>query len=158
MIFDFTKKKEEQPGRKTAAAAQNPGKKRRMREGEYPRYRDCQIAFRVTKEEKEMAVKRFRESRFDKFQNYAIDALIHPMPDDETIKDYAILEEQLDKLYVQLRGMATNINQMAKKANSDGTLPELEQLDNVVLALRGEVDEAWQSIRYQLHGLQVMQR
>lgn len=154
MIFDFSKKKSEQPDKIKGS----PTQKRRLREGEYTRYRDCQISFRATAEEKELAMRRFRESNFSSFQAYAMNALVHPMPDDKIIGEYAALETALDRLYIQLQGMANNINQMARKANSEDVLPELEQLCNATAALRGEVDDAWQSIRFQLHELQAMRR
>jgi hypothetical protein len=50
----------------------------------------------------------------------------------------------------QLRGLATNVNQMAKWANTTGELPTEHQLDEIYENLdlfRKECDHTWLSIR-----------
>ena len=50
----------------------------------------------------------------------------------------------------QLRGLATNVNQMAKWANTTGELPTEQQLDDIYENLdlfRKECDQTWLSIR-----------
>ena len=61
----------------------------------------------------------------------------------------------------QVRGMATNINQMAKVANSQGSVAgqeELERLSGQISALRKESEDLWQSIRSSITGLQHMEQ
>ena len=61
----------------------------------------------------------------------------------------------------QVRGMATNINQMAKVANSQGSVAaqeELERISGQVSALRKESEDLWQSIRSSITGLQHMEQ
>ena len=60
----------------------------------------------------------------------------------------------------QVRGMATNINQMAKVANSQGSVTgeeELERISGQISDLRKESEEIWQSIRSSITGLQHME-
>ena len=50
----------------------------------------------------------------------------------------------------QLRGLATNINQMAHVANLQGLLPTVEKLDEIsdkILEFRKEDDKRWRLIR-----------
>ncbi len=57
------------------------------------------------------------------------------------------LLEDIDK---QLRGMGTNLNQMAHVANSQGMIPTAEELVNIsneVHQIKNEVNEEWQSTR-----------
>ena len=61
----------------------------------------------------------------------------------------------------QVRGMATNINQMAKVANSQGSVAgeeELERLSDQIRDLRRESEDVWQSIRSSITGLQHTER
>ena len=50
----------------------------------------------------------------------------------------------------QLRGMGTNINQMAHVANATGALPDertFKKLSEEINTIRGEVEPVWRSIR-----------
>ena len=50
----------------------------------------------------------------------------------------------------QLRGMGTNLNQMAHVANGQGKIPsadKLAQIANEVGKIKSEVDEQWQFLR-----------
>ena len=65
----------------------------------------------------------------------------------EVIKDISRNFADQDR---QLRGIATNINQMAHVANSQGLLPTVEKLDeisNKILEFRKEDDKRWRLIR-----------
>lgn len=60
------------------------------------------------------------------------------------------LNRQFGELVRQIRGMATNVNQMAHVANGTGELPSLKKLnktENQIYHFRKECDEQWQSIR-----------
>lgn len=62
------------------------------------------------------------------------------------IEEYKAISRRLAEYEKQLRGMGTNINQMAHLANSYGSVPsinELEKLKEEVGAMRAEVHERW---------------
>ncbi len=59
----------------------------------------------------------------------------------------------------QLRGLATNVNQMAHVANGQGLLPTVEKLDEIsdkILEFRKEDDRRWLLIRQSVSPLKVM--
>ena len=65
----------------------------------------------------------------------------------EVIKDISRIFADQDK---QLRGIATNINQMAHVANGQGLLPTVEKMDEIadmILEFRKEDDNRWRLIR-----------
>ena len=65
----------------------------------------------------------------------------------EVIKDISRNFADQDR---QLRGIATNINQMAHVANGQGLLPTVEKLDEIsdkILEFRKEDDKRWRLIR-----------
>lgn len=65
----------------------------------------------------------------------------------EVIKDISRSFADQDR---QLRGIATNINQMAHVANGQGLLPTVEKLDEIsdkILEFRKEDDKRWLLIR-----------
>ena len=68
----------------------------------------------------------------------------------ETRNEILKLNHTYADLLRQIRGMATNINQMAKVANSTGSLPtlsELQSLGRQIEQYRREGEEQWRSIR-----------
>ena len=84
-------------------------------------------------------------------QAYIISATLNAMitPSDEiaVLRDLSITFADLEK---QLRGLATNINQLAHVANGKGELPTRNQLENISSSLadyRKESEKLWQSIR-----------
>ena len=65
----------------------------------------------------------------------------------EVIKDISRNFANQDR---QLRGIATNINQMAHVANGQGLLPTVEKMDEIadmILEFRKEDDNRWRLIR-----------
>ncbi|WP_278289361.1 plasmid mobilization relaxosome protein MobC [Butyrivibrio sp. INlla16] len=65
----------------------------------------------------------------------------------EVIKDISRNFADQDR---QLRGIATNINQMAHVANGQGLLPTVEKMDEIadmILEFRKEDDNRWRLIR-----------
>ena len=61
----------------------------------------------------------------------------------------------------QLRGLATNVNQMAHVANSMGVVPsgnELVEISSQLRKYRKECDEIWQSIRSSISPQKVTER
>ena len=80
-----------------------PGKKRRLKEGEYSRYRKYPVTVRMTQEEKARMEQCFVESGFQKKQNYIIQALCQkPMATDKEIsdlEDFGTLRETTENLF-----------------------------------------------------------
>lgn len=70
-----------------------------------------------------------------------------------TAETYSLLKEEariLSDMDLQLRGIGTNLNQLARKANEVGyNLDEvkLNEIANVVVYMRDEVNGRWRSIR-----------
>lgn len=68
----------------------------------------------------------------------------------ESLGELKRVNDTLSNLDRQLRGMATNVNQMARIANGTGILPsekELAQINQKINEIRKELGEIWQSIR-----------
>ncbi len=105
---------------------------------------------------------RMNDAEFDIFQNkvkesgltqqsFIISAIrdsnITSAKELEVIKDISRNFADQDR---QLRGIATNINQMAHVANGQGLLPTVEKLDEIsdkILEFRKEDDKRWRLIR-----------
>lgn len=84
-------------------------------------------------------------------QAYIIDAIqgatITPSNEIVILKDISKTFADLEN---QIRGLATNVNQMAHVANSKGYVPtqkDLEQLSSQINKYRKESENIWQSIR-----------
>lgn len=68
----------------------------------------------------------------------------------ESLGELKRMNDTLSDLDRQLRGMATNVNQMARIANGTGILPsekELAQINQKINEIRKELGKTWQSIR-----------
>ena len=68
----------------------------------------------------------------------------------ESLVELKKTNDTLSNLDKQLRGMATNVNQMARIANGTGILSSekaLEQINQRINETRKELGEIWQSIR-----------
>lgn len=144
---------------KKKPTAEKPEKKRRLKEGEYARYRKYPVTVRMTQEEKARMEECFAESGFRKKQNYVIQALCQkPMATDREISDLEEVLKRLDALYDQLRRIGTNLNQIAVRMHADKIVPEMREIQSITAGLRKEVDEQWQSIKSQLQKLQATQR
>lgn len=145
--------------KKREPPASQPGKKRRLKEGEYARYRKYPVTVRMTQEEKARMEECFAESGFRKKQNYIIQALCQkPMATDKEISDLEAVLKRLDALYDQLRRIGTNINQITVRMHADKIVPEMREIKGITTELRKEVDEQWRSIKSQLQKLQATQR
>ena len=108
------------------------------------------ITIRMDDTEYKLLKKRVKESGLTQqaFVINAIDgAAISSADEVETLKD---LNRTLADLVRQLRGLATNVNQLAHTANGFHVLPamdELTQIHNEVTTFKKECEKAWQSIR-----------
>ena len=74
-------------------------------------------------------------------------AIITPSDEIAVLKDISMTFADLEK---QLRGLATNVNQMARVANGSGRLPtenDLERLLTQLVNYRKDSEQIWQSIR-----------
>ena len=79
--------------------------------------------------------------------NSALNAQISSAEEISTLKE---VSASFADLVRQLRGIATNINQMAHLANRSGTLPSARELSRIyeqIAKYRKESEEVWQSIR-----------
>ena len=68
----------------------------------------------------------------------------------ESLGELKKMNDTLSNLDKQLRGMATNVNQMARIANGTGMLPSdktLQGINTQICEIRKELGEIWQSIR-----------
>lgn len=134
----------------------HPKKETRLKEGEYSRYRNHPVTVRMTQEEKQRMEECFAESGFKKKQNYVIHALCQkPMATDEAVLDMKEILERLDKLYEQLRSMSIKTNQIAMCESNTSASEELAQ---IVIEFRKEVDAQWRSSKSLLQRLQATQR
>ncbi len=95
-------------------------------------------------------------------QTYIINAIrgatITPSDEIIVLKEISLTLAQLEQ---QLRGLATNVNQMAHIANGHGSLPSSEELDRLSTQLsqyRMESEEIWQSIRSSINQQKVTEQ
>ena len=87
-----------------------------------------------------------------------LEATITPSDEIDVLKKISITFSDLER---QLRGLATNVNQMAHVANGQGIIPtksELENLSNQLSNYRKESENIWQSIRSLINQRKVMEQ
>lgn len=119
------------------------------------RKRNCSVSVRFSDEEYEALLEKVKQSGQTK-QSYIITTSLGGKVTtreeiDELKKKNRILED-MDR---QLRGMGTNLNQIAYKANSQGIVPGipiLQKMADEVSGLRKEVDDYWQLTRRSISG------
>ena len=84
-------------------------------------------------------------------QSYIISAVLDSsVTSSDTIDVLKSISRTFAGVEQQLRGLGTNINQMAHIANGTGMIPsarELEHISDQVTEYRKECDQIWQSIR-----------
>ena len=114
------------------------------------RKRNKAITVRMTEQEYAALQKRVAESGRTQ-QSYIINSALNARI--TSAEEIAVLKEisiSFADLVRQLRGLATNVNQMACIANGTGALPsarELSRLSNQISKYRERSEQIWQSIR-----------
>ena len=79
----------------------------------------------------------------------------------EKVEELKKLNLMLAEMLSQLRGVATNINQIARKMNAGGFIPRediLRYLNQNILNYRKESEKIWQSIRQLISGQILMEQ
>ena len=114
------------------------------------RKRNISVTVRMNKSEYDVFINRVKETGLTK-QAYIIssvrNATITPSEEIAVLKNISMTFSNLE---CQLRGLATNVNQMAHIANGQGLIPnkiELEKLSYQLSNYRKESESIWQSIR-----------
>ena len=114
------------------------------------RKRNKAVTIRMTEEEFTALQRRIKESgrtQQSYIINAALTARISSAEEIATLKEISV---SFGDLVRQLRGLATNVNQMARIANKSGTFPatrELSKISDLVSIYRKESEEVWLSIR-----------
>ena len=118
------------------------------------------VTVRLNEYEWNSLEKRIEESGQNK-QSYMINALLGAeIAPKEEINIWKDIAGQFSELIKQLRGIATNINQIAHKANATGELPlinALEEINEQVAEIRKAGDQIWLSLRQLIARQKVMQ-
>lgn len=124
------------------------------------RKRHKAVTVRLSEYEWNSLEERIEESGQNK-QSYMINALLGAeIAPKEEINIWKDIAGQLSELVKQLRGIATNINQIAHKANATGELPlinALEEINEQVAEIRKAGDQIWLSLRQLIAKQKVMQ-
>ena len=114
------------------------------------RRRHKAITIRLTEEEYALLCSKLKQTGVSQ-QAYIISAIkdVSVIPSDQlaVMKEISTTFASLEQ---QLRGMATNINQMARIANSRNYAPGirvLEKISREIAGYRKDSEEIWQSIR-----------
>ena len=114
------------------------------------RRRNKAITIRLTEEEYALLCSKHKQTGVSQ-QAYIISAIknVSVIPSDQlaVMKEISTTFASLEQ---QLRGMATNINQMARIANSRNYAPGIrvvEKISREIAGYRKDSEEIWQSIR-----------
>lgn len=125
------------------------------------RKRNYTVTVRMNKAEHELLQRKVRES--GRTQQAVVIAAIADLKvvSEEEIKELKKLNELLAEMLRQLRGAASNINQIARKMNTDGFIPRSDYmvyLNKNIIQYRKECEDIWRLIRQlisgQIHTLQ----
>ena len=108
------------------------------------------VSIRYSDEEYKVLQERIKESGQTKSAyiiNATLNGKVSSADDVQEMKEQSKLLLDIDK---QLRGMGTNLNQMAHAANGKGIIPsadKLKEIEREVVDVKREVDDIWQSTR-----------
>ena len=90
--------------------------------------------------------------------NAALESRIATLDELNALRDHCKWLEDIDR---QLRGIGTNVNQLAHVANGQGNLPsaiKLAELSNDVSSFRNEVSRNWRLTRLSIQQQKVMEQ
>lgn len=108
------------------------------------------VSIRYSDEEYKVLQEKIKESGQTK-SAYIINATLNgKVSSADDVQEMKEQSKLLSDIYKQLRGMGTNLNQMAHVANGKGIIPSADKLieiERVVVAVKKEVDDIWQSTR-----------
>ena len=114
------------------------------------RTRDRAVTVRMSDSEYDSLRDKVRESGLSQ-QSYIISAVLDSsVTTSDTIDVLKRISRTFAGVEQQLRGLGTNVNQMAHIANGMGMAPsvrELEHISDLVAEYRKECNTVWQSIR-----------
>ena len=124
------------------------------------RRRNKNVSVRMTEDEYTALMVRVAQSGQTQ-QSFIINSVLGAkISGREEVKELQKLNERFADTNSQLRGMATNINQMAHVANGYGQIPQqaqLEQLHQELQQFRKECDTNWRLIRQSISLQKVME-
>ena len=108
------------------------------------------VSIRYSDEEYKVLQEKIKESGQTKSAyiiNATLNGKVSSADDVQEMKEQSKMLLDIDK---QLRGMGTNLNQMAHVANGKGIIPsadKLKEIEREVVDVKREVDDIWQSTR-----------
>ena len=119
------------------------------------RKRNYAVTIRMNKAEYELLQRKVRES--GRTQQAVVIAAIADLKitSAEEIKELKKMNELLAEILRQLRGAASNINQIARRMNSDSFIPRgdyLTKINENIIQYRRECEEIWRLIRQLISG------
>ena len=118
------------------------------------RKRNHSIYIRMTDDEYERLMSRI-ESTGKTQQAYILDAALNgEITSDEAIRELKSINIAFADIDKQLRGIGTNLNQMAHVANGKGDLPTAETMVRIsedIKKIRNEVMNKWQLLRQSIN-------
>lgn len=110
------------------------------------------VYVRMNDEEYELLKKKLEQTKLT-LQSYIINSSLNAkVPTADEVNELKKLNQLFAEYNRQLKGMAVNINQMAKKLNSNENIEyeQLQKLDSQLLRMKEEVQELWRLIRLQI--------
>jgi len=90
--------------------------------------------------------------------NAALEGKVTSLEEINILRDHSKWLEDIDR---QLRGLGTNVNQLAYVANGQGALPsaiKLAEISNDVSSFRNEVSKNWRLTRLSIQQQKVMEQ
>ena len=125
------------------------------------RKRNYTVTIRMNKAEYDLLQNKVKESGQTQ-QAVVIHAIAGvKIASSEEVEELKKLNLMLAEMLSQLRGVATNINQIARKMNAGGFIPRediLRYLNQNILNYRKESEKIWQSIRQLISGQILMEQ
>lgn len=125
------------------------------------RKRNIPVYVRLSADEYRKLMEKVEESG-QTIQSYIIHtALEGRVSSSEEVQEIRRKNQLLEDIDKQLRGMGTNLNQMAHVANGQGRIPSAEKLvtiSNEVNQIRSEVNEEWLLTRQSISQQKVTER